>query len=74
MPARDAVSLAILSLADRRNLTAEEAERAFAQVMRTGSETQMAKAAQVLAATRRDLYRILADGDAGEDATPEGET
>src|SRR6476469_5238127 len=46
---------------------------AFAQVMRTGSDAQMTKAAEVLAATRRDLYRILADGDAGEDATPEGE-
>jgi DNA-binding PadR family transcriptional regulator len=37
---------------------------AFAQVMRTGSDAQMAKAGEVLAATRRDLYRILADGDA----------
>ena len=46
---------------------------AFAQVMRTGSDAQMTKAAEVLTATRRDLYRILADGDAGEDATPEGE-
>ncbi|HEY4428127.1 MAG TPA: PadR family transcriptional regulator [Solirubrobacteraceae bacterium] len=43
---------------------------AFAQVMRTGSEAQMAKAAEVLSATRRDLYRILADGDAGDDPTP----
>jgi anthranilate phosphoribosyltransferase len=34
MPARDAVALAIHALADRRNLTADEAERAFAQVMR----------------------------------------
>jgi DNA-binding PadR family transcriptional regulator len=44
---------------------------AFAQVMRTGSEAQMAKAREVLVATRRDLYRILADGEpertAGED-------
>jgi DNA-binding PadR family transcriptional regulator len=36
---------------------------AFAQVMRTGSEAQMAKAREVLAAARRDLYRILADGE-----------
>jgi DNA-binding PadR family transcriptional regulator len=36
---------------------------AFAQVMRTGSEAQLAKAREVLVATRRDLYRILADGD-----------
>jgi|SRR5664279_3760200 DNA-binding PadR family transcriptional regulator len=44
---------------------------AFVQVMRTGSDGQMAKAREVLAATRRDLYRILADGeaDAGSDAT-----
>jgi DNA-binding PadR family transcriptional regulator len=37
---------------------------AFAQVMRTGSDAQVEKAGEVLAATRRDLYRILADGDA----------
>jgi DNA-binding PadR family transcriptional regulator len=36
---------------------------AFAQVMRTGSESQMAGAREVLATARRDLYRILADGD-----------
>jgi len=40
---------------------------AFSQVMRTGSEAQMAKAREVLATARRDLYRILADGE------PEGE-
>jgi DNA-binding PadR family transcriptional regulator len=44
-----------------------EVASAFMQVMRTGSEGQVAKAAAVLAGTRRDLYRILADGDvAGE--------
>jgi DNA-binding PadR family transcriptional regulator len=43
---------------------------AFAQVMRTGTPGQVAKARDVLAASRRDLYRILADGeDGGEDAT-----
>jgi DNA-binding PadR family transcriptional regulator len=36
---------------------------AFAQVMRTGSEAQMSSAREVLAAARRDLYRILADGE-----------
>ncbi len=36
---------------------------AFMQVMRTGSEPQMARAREVLAGARRDLYRILADGD-----------
>jgi DNA-binding PadR family transcriptional regulator len=42
---------------------------AFTQVMRTGSEDQVASARAVLARTRRDLYRILADGDGdGEDA------
>jgi DNA-binding PadR family transcriptional regulator len=38
---------------------------AFAQVMRTGSAGQMTKAREVLASTRRELYRILADGEAG---------
>jgi DNA-binding PadR family transcriptional regulator len=38
---------------------------AFAQVMRTGSESQWAQAREVLANARRDLYRILADGDEG---------
>ena len=36
---------------------------AFAQVMRTGSEGQIGKARDVLASTRRELYRILADGE-----------
>jgi DNA-binding PadR family transcriptional regulator len=40
-----------------------EVASAFAQVMRTGSESQIAKAGGVLANTRRELYRILADGD-----------
>jgi DNA-binding PadR family transcriptional regulator len=43
---------------------------AFSQVMRTGSEDQVGKARDVLASARRDLYRILADGD-GADATVE---
>jgi DNA-binding PadR family transcriptional regulator len=38
---------------------------AFAQVMRTGSEAQMGRARDVLAQTRGDLYRILADGEEG---------
>jgi DNA-binding PadR family transcriptional regulator len=45
-----------------------EVASAFMQVMRTGSEGQVAKAAAVLAGTRRDLYRILADGDVAGDA------
>jgi DNA-binding PadR family transcriptional regulator len=44
---------------------------AAAQVMRTGSEQQLARAADVLAAARRDLYRILADGDEGSRETGE---
>jgi DNA-binding PadR family transcriptional regulator len=38
---------------------------AFAQVMRTGSKAQIAQAHEVLKTARRDLYRILADGDEG---------
>jgi DNA-binding PadR family transcriptional regulator len=41
----------------------KELAYAFAQIMRTGSETQVAKARDVLAGARKDLYRILADGD-----------
>ncbi len=43
-----------------------ELAHAFAQVMRTGSESQIAQASDVLAGARRDLYRILADGDSEE--------
>jgi DNA-binding PadR family transcriptional regulator len=49
-----------------------EVASAFMQVMRTGSPSQTAKAAGVLAATRRDLYRILADGDVGSEAADGG--
>jgi DNA-binding PadR family transcriptional regulator len=41
-----------------------EVSFAFVQVMRTGSEGQVASARKVLAGARRDLYSILADGDA----------
>jgi DNA-binding PadR family transcriptional regulator len=41
-----------------------EVASAFVQVMKNGSEAQIASAREVLATTRRDLYRILADGDA----------
>jgi DNA-binding PadR family transcriptional regulator len=50
-----------------------EVASAFVQVMRTGSEGQVARARAVLADTRRELYRILADGD-GEDGTVEDES
>jgi DNA-binding PadR family transcriptional regulator len=36
---------------------------AFVQVMRTGSEAQVARAREVLVTARRELYQILADGD-----------
>ena len=39
---------------------------AFAQVMRTGSEEQIGRAREVLATARKELYRILADGDEGD--------
>lgn len=40
-----------------------EVASAFVQVMRTGSEAQMGEARKVLVTARRDLYRILADGE-----------
>ena len=43
-----------------------EVASAFVQVMRTGSEAQMGEARKVLVQTRRDLYRILGDGDSPE--------
>jgi DNA-binding PadR family transcriptional regulator len=36
---------------------------AFAQIARTGSRAQLEAAREVLTSTRRELYRILADGD-----------
>ena len=40
---------------------------AFAQVMRTGSKAQISSARGVLDTARRELYRILADGEPGSD-------
>ncbi len=40
-----------------------EVASAFTQIVRTGSEAQMGEARKVLTATRKDLYRILADGE-----------
>jgi DNA-binding PadR family transcriptional regulator len=47
---------------------------AFRQVMHAGSERQMEQAGKVLVAARRDLYRILADGDpqTDDDSSTEG--
>ncbi len=38
---------------------------AFAQVMRSGSDAQLAQARKVMETARRDLYRILAEDDSG---------
>jgi DNA-binding PadR family transcriptional regulator len=43
--------------------TMREVAFAFMQVMRTGSDSQIEAARDVLASARRDLYRILADGE-----------
>jgi DNA-binding PadR family transcriptional regulator len=45
--------------------TMREMTAAFMQVMH-GSDAQLAEARKVLAGARRELYRILADGDEGE--------
>ena len=50
-----------------------EVASAFAQVIKTGSEAQMGEARKVLAATRKDLYRILADGDPETASGPESQ-
>jgi len=49
---------------------AREVGFAFVQVMRTGSDAQMDEASKVLVAARRDLYRILGEG---EPQSPQGE-
>jgi DNA-binding PadR family transcriptional regulator len=55
-----------------------EVVAASVQVIRTGSDGQMQRASELLTAARRDLYRILADGDADEqgggDATVQGDS
>jgi DNA-binding PadR family transcriptional regulator len=43
--------------------TAREVGMAMLQVLQTGSEAQRAEAQRILVAARRDLYRLLADGD-----------
>jgi DNA-binding PadR family transcriptional regulator len=45
-----------------------EVAYAFAQVMHTGGKEQLGKAREVLTTARRDLYRILADGEPGSEA------
>jgi DNA-binding PadR family transcriptional regulator len=51
---------------------AREVASAFAQVMRTGSEPQLRRAREVLVSARRELYRILGDGD--PESAAEGES
>jgi len=53
-----------------------EVASAFTQVVNSGSEAQMGEARKVLMRTRKDLYRILADGDpvTGEDDPTEGDS
>lgn len=46
--------------------TGREVGMAVFQVMQTGSDAQRREAQRILAATRRDLYRLLADGDDGD--------
>jgi DNA-binding PadR family transcriptional regulator len=55
------------SLAHEMSRLMREVADAFVQVMRTGSESQWAEARRVLVSTRKDLYRILADGDPAVD-------
>jgi DNA-binding PadR family transcriptional regulator len=50
-----------------------EVASAFAQVMRTGSEPQLRRAREVLVSARRELYRILGDGDTESPGEGEGE-
>lgn len=47
--------------------TGREVGMAMFQVMQTGSDAQRKEAQRILAATRRDLYRLLADGHDGDD-------
>jgi DNA-binding PadR family transcriptional regulator len=49
-----------------------EVASAFVQVMRNGSEAQIAQAGSVLTSARRDLYRILADGDSADATVDQG--
>jgi DNA-binding PadR family transcriptional regulator len=46
---------------------------ALFQVLNSGNETQRAEARTLLTNVRRDLYRILADGDTGSDAPAGGD-
>lgn len=45
---------------------------AFTQVVQSGGESQMGKAREILIQARRDLYRVLADGDTPSEGSDEG--
>jgi DNA-binding PadR family transcriptional regulator len=55
--------------------TARETAMALMQVLQTGTDAQRKEAQKILAATRRDLYRLLADGHDGaeEDGDADGD-
>jgi DNA-binding PadR family transcriptional regulator len=46
----------------------KEVMMGIGQVMQNGSDSQRAETRKLLVALRRDIYRILADGDEGEEA------
>ena len=52
--------------ADMRSLVRQVHVAAF-QVLSAGTDTQLAEARKILAQTRRSLYRILAEDDAGQE-------
>jgi DNA-binding PadR family transcriptional regulator len=51
----------------------EQVGTALRQVLRAGSKAEVAQAAQVLVATRRQLYRILADAGPASGGHPAGD-
>lgn len=54
--------------------TGREVGMAMMQVLQTGSEAQRREAQRILVNARRDLYRLLADGEpAGDDDAADGE-
>ncbi|HST56478.1 MAG TPA: PadR family transcriptional regulator [Solirubrobacteraceae bacterium] len=61
----EAMAGGVSDQASQAGSTIREVGFAVMQVMRTGSEAQIAQAAKVLTDTRRALYKILADGDPG---------
>jgi xanthine/CO dehydrogenase XdhC/CoxF family maturation factor len=54
--------------------TGREVGMAMMQVLQTGSEAQRREAQRILVNARRDLYRLLADGEPEGDEQGGGET